>query len=132
MAGGYRSGSDASSISLKNSDTSVNRAGVFRYRSTTAGKPLLNVSDLPTDPKALAQVIAAGGLQTNIDLIPAGPNATFERAATLLVGPTAGMTPALASALFQVLAGQPGVQLLGSVTDHEGHKPGTEDRVVRC
>ena len=85
-------------------------------------QPLLNVSDLPTDPNVLASVIATGGLHTNIDLISAGPNATFERTATLLVGPTIGMTPALASALFQVLADQPGVQLLGTVTDHDGQQ----------
>jgi hypothetical protein len=83
-------------------------------------QPPLDVSDLPTDPSALASVIANGELHTNVNLIPAGPNATFERAATLLLGPTTGMTPALASALFQVLANQPGVQLLGTVTDHEG------------
>lgn len=83
-------------------------------------KPPLDVSDLPTDPSALAAVIANGELHTNIDLIGAGPNATFERTATLLLGPTSGMTPALASALFQVLADQPGVQLLGTVADHEG------------
>jgi hypothetical protein len=81
---------------------------------------LLNVSELPTDPNALTSVIANGELHTNVNLIPAGPDATFERAATLLLGPTVGMTPALASALFQVLANQPGVQLLGTVTDHEG------------
>ena len=99
--------------------------GEIAHYAETGGQPsdqqpLLDVSNLPTDPTALGQIIASGGLQTNIDLIPEGPNATFERAATLLVGPTAGMTPALASALFQVLADQPGVQLLGSVTDHEG------------
>ena len=83
---------------------------------------LLDVSDLPTDPTTLASVIAAGGLDTNVDLIPAGPDATFERAATLLAGPTEGMTPALSSALFEVLAGQAGVQLLGPVTDHNGQQ----------
>ncbi len=85
-------------------------------------QPVLNVSDLPTDPNVLASVIATGGLHTNVDLISAGPNATFERTATLLLGPTVGMTPALASALFQVLADQPGVQLLGTVTDHNGQQ----------
>jgi hypothetical protein len=75
---------------------------------------------LPTDPSALTAVIADGEQGSNVNLIPAGPNATFERAATLLVDPTTGMTPALASALFRVLANQPGVQLLGTVTDHEG------------
>jgi hypothetical protein len=85
-------------------------------------RPSLDVSDLPTDPSTLATVIADGELHTNVNLIPAGPNATFDRTATLLVGPTTGMTPALASALFQVLANQPGVQLLGTVTDHEGQR----------
>jgi hypothetical protein len=85
-------------------------------------QPLFNVSKLPTDISTLTAVIANGALQTNVDEIPAGPSATFERAAALLIGPNVGMTPALASALFHVLANQPGVQLLGTVTDHNGQQ----------
>jgi hypothetical protein len=81
-----------------------------------------NVSNLPTAPNRLASVIANGQLRTNIDLIPKGPNSTFERAAALLIGPDAGMSPALASALFEVLANQPGTSLLGNVTDHSGQR----------
>jgi hypothetical protein len=85
-------------------------------------QPLFNVSKLPTDISTLTAVIADGALQTNVDEIPAGPSATFERAAALLIGPNVGMTPALASALFHVLANQPGVQLLGTVTDNNGQQ----------
>ncbi len=84
---------------------------------------LPNVSDLPTDPNALASVISKGDLGTNVNLIPPdAPHATFERAAWLLVGPDVGMTPALSTALFQVLANQPGVKLIGNVTDHNGQQ----------
>ncbi|MGD0255090.1 MAG: CU044_5270 family protein [Acidimicrobiales bacterium] len=83
---------------------------------------LSDVSKLPTDPNTLASVIAKGGTGTNVDLIPSGPNATFDRAASLLIGPNVGMTPALARALFEVLAAQPGVQLVGTVTDHNGQQ----------
>lgn len=79
----------------------------------------IDVSDLPVDPGSLAQVLAAGRLGTG-PLALQGAGAVFERAARLLVGPTVGMTPSLASALLRVMAEQPGVQLLGTVTDHEG------------
>lgn len=81
-----------------------------------------NVSQLPTAPLALANVIARSQMGTNVDLIPNGPTATFERAIRLLVGPSSGMTPALASALFHVLANQPGTVLVGPTADHTGHR----------
>lgn len=80
------------------------------------------VGDLPTDPTKLTPVLANGALGTG-QSIANGPVAVFERAARLLVGPTSGMTPALASALFQVMADQPGAKLLGRVADHNG-QPG--------
>jgi hypothetical protein len=83
---------------------------------------LVNVSTLPTDPSTLATVIANAEMGTNIDVIPPSRSATFERAAALLVGPSQGMTPALASALFEVLAAQPDVELLGTTTDHNGQQ----------
>jgi hypothetical protein len=83
---------------------------------------LPNVSDLPTDPNTLVAAISNGDLGTSFDLIPPGPNATFERAAFLLVGPDVGMTPRLSTALFHLLADQPGVKLIGSVTDHDGQQ----------
>ena len=83
---------------------------------------VVDISDLPTDPDQLATVIASGGLHTNIDLIPSGDNATFQRSAALLLGPDVGMSPSLASALFQVLANQPGTRLVGRVADHNGQE----------
>jgi hypothetical protein len=80
------------------------------------------VADLPTDPAKLTSVLASGALGTG-QSIASSPVAVFERAARLLVGPTSGMTSALASALFQVMADQPGAKLLGRVTDHNG-QPG--------
>jgi hypothetical protein len=81
----------------------------------------LNVSDLPTDLATLASVLAAGQMGTTQD-VAAGPDATFERAARLLLGPTTGMTPTLASALFEVMADQPGARSLGTVSDHDGEQ----------
>jgi hypothetical protein len=49
-----------------------------------------------------------------------GENAGFERAANLLVGPTAGSSPAFTSALFKALALIPDVSALGSTTTHSG------------
>ena len=83
--------------------------------------PALNVSGLPADASALASVLANGQMGTD-QYIAAGPAAVFERAARLLLGPTSGMTPALASALFQVMADQRGARALGTVTDHDGQQ----------
>ncbi len=101
-----------------------------------AEAPLVDVANLPTDPSQLTAVIAAQKLVVHTQgsgqaQIPGGaatilddgwPYSVFEGAAALLLGPTKGMTPALASALFQVMADQPGVQLLGTVTDHDGQQ----------
>jgi hypothetical protein len=81
----------------------------------------LNVSGLPTDPATLGPVLAKGQMGTT-QYVAAGPDATFERAARLLLGPTTGMTPTLASALFEVMADQPGARSLGIVTDHDGER----------
>jgi hypothetical protein len=95
--------------------------------------PLMDVSGLPTDPGPLARVIAEQKLPVDdrsradpvqgedaSQLDDGRPYSVFEGAAVLLIGPTAGMTPALASALFQVMADQPGVKSLGTVTTHDG------------
>lgn len=81
----------------------------------------LDAADLPTDPAALATALRTGDYGTNAMYLN-GPDAVFERAATLLIGPDQGMTPALAKALFQVMAQQPGAELLGTVTDHSGQQ----------
>jgi hypothetical protein len=79
-----------------------------------------DVSALPTDPSALAAVLKEGGPVTNPDQIPDGTNAVFERAARLAIGPDSGLSPALSASLYHVMADQPGVQLLGQTTDHQG------------
>jgi len=81
---------------------------------------VLDVSRLPTDASALERLIATGHTGTWVDFIPSDPGATFERAALLLSGPDIGLTPALASALFNVLAHQPGARRLGQARDHLG------------
>jgi hypothetical protein len=88
---------------------------------------LVNVSDLPTNTSQLQSVLANDTSQTNIDHIPAGRDAVFERAAVLLLGPDFGMSPHLASALFHVMAKQPGTHLVGALTAHSGR---TGDGIV--
>ncbi|HVX20850.1 MAG TPA: CU044_5270 family protein, partial [Acidimicrobiales bacterium] len=100
--------------------------------------PPVDVAGLPTDPAQLAALIAARRLPVAAD-DPRGPRdlaqtlaywvlasgrdySVFEGAAALLVVPSTGMSPALAAALFQVMADQPGVQMLGTVTDHDGQQ----------
>lgn len=79
-----------------------------------------DVSSLSTDPTKLAQQLHEDTPTTNPDKIPDGTNAVFERAGRLLVGPESGLTPVLSAALYQVLALQPGVTLLGPTVDHQG------------
>jgi hypothetical protein len=106
--------------------TDSGRSFSARFEQTVAEPSLLqlvpDVSGLSTTPGTLNQQIANGLGATNVDLIKAGPSAVFQRAARLLVGPTSAMTSPLASALYQVLAQQPGVTLLGSTTDHSGRQ----------
>jgi hypothetical protein len=83
---------------------------------------LVDVSDLPTSASQLKSILATGEMQTNIDLLPQEPNAVFERAAALLLGPVDGMTPALAAGLFQVLASQPETRLVPDVAAHDGRR----------
>jgi hypothetical protein len=77
---------------------------------------------LSTQTGVLSRQLAQGGGPTNVDVIRSGPAAVFQRAARLLVGPTSAMSSSLAAALYQVLAAQPGVTLLGSTTDHSGRQ----------
>ncbi|MDA8380999.1 MAG: hypothetical protein M0020_09270 [Actinomycetota bacterium] len=84
---------------------------------------VVSAAGLPTDPARLARVLAAG--PTSLDLAgmpsgPGGPGYVFARAARLLVGPTSGMTPARAAALYRVLAALPSITLAGRVVDHAG------------
>jgi hypothetical protein len=99
--------------------------------STTSGQVEpgqlpLDVSKLPTDPTDLLRVIEAGKTgDSNLDEGPGTPGgvsamASFGSAADLLSQPEVGVTPALRSALYQVMASLPGVELLGAATDRSG------------
>jgi hypothetical protein len=73
-----------------------------------------NLSSLPTNPAALAALINSRKVEGG----PPGPAESFAQIGDLLRETDA--SPALRSALYEVAATLPGVQLLGSVTDHSG------------
>jgi hypothetical protein len=73
-----------------------------------------NLASLPTEPSALANEIASRKIESG----PPGPAEDFSQVGDLLRETDA--SPALRSALFQVAAGLPGVEVLGAVTDHSG------------
>lgn len=73
-----------------------------------------DLSKLPTDPAALGAEIASRKIESG----PPGPAEDFTQVADLLRETDA--SPALRSALYQVAAGLPGVESLGTVTDHSG------------
>jgi hypothetical protein len=86
--------------------------------------PLENLSQLPTDPAALAQAIQhkkTGLPSVNADIEdPATPAGTFWAAMDILSDQSVGGTPALRSALFKVMAEQPGITNLGSTRTRSG------------
>jgi hypothetical protein len=96
--------------------------------------PLYNVQGLPTDPTTLTEILdnenpgdqSLGTLPAGIKSLDFASSCStaactlFERAVALLQGPDIGATPALRQALFEVLAGIPGVELLGTMTDQAG------------
>jgi hypothetical protein len=88
-----------------------------------------NVTSLPVDPSPLSEILSSGTDGTNPDGIPNGATAVFQRAARLLVGPDTGMSPAFASALFQVMSDQPGIKLAQIAMDHSG-RTGTEASIA--
>jgi hypothetical protein len=69
---------------------------------------------LPMNPAALGAEIASRKIEGG----PPGPAEDFTQVADLLRETDA--SPALRSALYQVAAGLPGVESLGTVTDHSG------------
>ena len=88
-----------------------------------------DLSQLPTDPEALAQLIETGktGL-AGVATPPAVPQTaayTFATAAEILGTPAVNSSSALRSALYKVMADTPGIELVGSATDHSG-RTGTE------
>lgn len=76
-----------------------------------------DLTKLPTDPKALAALISSRHIEGG----PPGPAEDFTQVGDLLRETDA--PPALRAALFQVAKGIPGVEQLGTVTDHSG-RPG--------
>lgn len=88
------------------------------------GFPLENVSNLPTDPAALAQLIQhrkTGLADVNADVEdPSSPAGMFLAASEILSQDPVGATPALRSALFKVMAEQPGIKLIGRTTTRTG------------
>ena len=75
-----------------------------------------NLSRLPTNPSALAAEISSRKIEGG----PLGPAEDFTQVADMLRETDA--SPALRSALYQVAAGLPGVEALGTVTDHSGRR----------
>jgi hypothetical protein len=117
-----------------NEPTTVETFGPGTGSEVNGPIPIYDVSGLPTDPSALAQILnnenpgaqSLGALPTGIkslDYVSSCSSAAcslFERAVALLQGPDVGDSPAFRQALFQVLATVPGVQLLGTTTDQAG------------
>jgi len=91
------------------------------------GTPLEDLSQLPTDPAALARVIEhkkTGLPSLNADVEdPSSPGNAFYAASLILSDQAVGGTPALRSALFTVMAQQPGIKSLGPVRTRSG-RPG--------
>jgi hypothetical protein len=83
-----------------------------------------DLSQLPTDAAALAQLIDTGktGLpQAYFDPhVPVTPASTFISAAEILATPALGSDPALRAALYQVMADVSGTELIGAATDQSG------------
>jgi hypothetical protein len=84
---------------------------------------IMDASNLPTDPSSLEKVLASGRFSGQLrfpQLCQTETCAVVAGAASLLQGPDIGVTPALRSALFEVLARVPGMTNLGNVTDKGG------------
>ncbi len=104
------------------------------------GFPLENVSNLPTDPAALAQLIQhrkTGLADVNADVEdPSSPAGMFLAASEILGQDPVGATPALRSALFKVMAEQPGIKLIGRTTTRTGRtgialmSPGEANKII--
>jgi hypothetical protein len=88
-----------------------------------------DLSQLPTDPTALKQLIDTGKTGLNEVAFPSGAPLTsaytFATAAEILATPALNSSAAMRTALYEVMAETPGIQLLGTVSDHSG-RSGTE------
>jgi hypothetical protein len=88
-----------------------------------------DLSQLPTDPATLRQLIDTGKTGLNEVGFPEHaaitPAYTFATAAEILATPALNSSAALRTALYDVMADTPGIQLLGTASDHSG-RSGTE------
>lgn len=100
------------------------------------GNELLDTSDLPTDPKALRELIEARKAPQFVN--PPGEAETFTLIGDLLR--ETYLPPAFRAALYEVTAELPGVELLGEVEDpagrtgigvaYEGAREGTRSELI--
>jgi hypothetical protein len=83
-----------------------------------------DLSRLPADPASLEQLINSDetglGEVTSDPTVPVSPAYTFSTAARILAAPSFDSSPALRTALYQVMASVPGIALLGPATDQLG------------
>jgi hypothetical protein len=83
-----------------------------------------DLSRLPADPATLEQLINTDetglGEITSDPNLPADAAYTFSTAAKILAAPGFDSSPALRTALYQVMATVPGIALLGPATDQTG------------
>lgn len=84
------------------------------------GAKPLDVAAFPTAPAALLQVIEEGKTGDPDFSDPKNYVDVFQDAVGLLDTPEVGVTPAFRSALYQIMAGLNGDELLGPVTDRSG------------
>jgi hypothetical protein len=100
-------------------DTSYSAQGPVISMGPAIGA--FDVSSLPTDPAQLAVVLAQASTGIKgLDQIQGGSDVVYDRIALLLSTPLVGSSPALESAIYQVLAQVPGIESLGTMTDHSG------------
>ncbi len=84
---------------------------------------IIDASTLPTDTPSLEAVLASGRFNGQLRFPPLCQSeacTVVAGATALLQGPDVGATPALRSALFEVLSQVPGVTNLGNITDKGG------------
>ncbi|HEY3844765.1 MAG TPA: hypothetical protein VGL48_16050 [Acidimicrobiales bacterium] len=82
---------------------------------------VIDESSLPTEPSALLQILAKG--QTGIAQVDnlSGPDPTYSRVVALLFSPATGLSPQLEVALYKVLEGLPGIEVVPA-QDHQGNR----------
>jgi hypothetical protein len=88
-----------------------------------APTPVFHVADLPTNPGSLRRVLESTRFQSQVPTASQCADAdcrVVSTAAALLQGPDIGATPALRSALYEVLSHVPGVKDVGMIKNRVG------------